>query len=111
MYDYKTVICGVVKFIDDDLLPKMHGLNKWLFGTASGIMASKSEKVFEELAHNPIIKALDIIKDSKIDVICIYEELYKQAQKGPIEIDIPMLGTIKLDRSDVDKMYRYIIED
>lgn len=111
MYEYRTVIEGITKFIDEDLLPKIHGLNKWLIGTAAGIMANKSEELFKELEHNTLIKSLGIMKDSKIDVSCIYKELVKQAEMGPIHIEIPMLGTVTLSRSDVDKMYRYIIED
>lgn len=111
MYEYKTVVKGVLKFIDEDLLPKMHGLNRWLFGTGAGIMAHKSENIFEELKHNPLIKALDLIEDSRIDVTCIYKELSKQAEHGPIHIEVPMLGTVSLDKTDVDKIYRYIIED
>lgn len=112
MKHYKDVICGIVKFIDDDLLPKMHGLNRWLFGTGAGIMASKSEKLFEEFKHNQLIKTLDLMNDEgMVDVVCIYKELLRQADNGPVNIEVPMLGTITLDKSDVEKMYRYIMED
>jgi hypothetical protein len=111
MYEYRTVVNGILEFIDKDLLPKMSGLQKWLFGTGAGIMANKSEHLFEELKHNSLIKTLGLIEDSKVDVTCIYKELLKQAEHGAIHIEIPMLGTVTLDRSDVDKIYRYIIED
>ena len=111
MNNYHTVIEGFTKFVDNELLPKISGLNKWLIGTASGIMASKSEHIFKELKENALIKALDIMHDDMIDVTCIYKELIKQASHGPIHIEIPMLGTITLDHSDVEKLYSYIIED
>ena len=112
MQHYKEVIRGIVKFIDDDLLPKMHGLNRWLFGTGAGIMASKSEKLFEEFKHKPLIKTLDLINDEgMVDVVCVYKELLRQADHGPVNIEVPMLGTITLDKSDVEKMYRYIMGD
>lgn len=111
MYEYKTVIDGVIRFIDEDLLPKIPGLNKWLIGTAAGIMANKSEELFKELEHNPLIKSLGIMKDSRIDISCIYKELVRQAEKGEIIIEIPMIGDIKLDHKDVEKLYMYIIED
>ncbi len=111
MYSYHAVTEGVLKFVDHDLLPKMTGLQKWLFGTGAGIMANKSEKIFEDLKHNSLIKTLELIEDDKVNVTCIYKELLKQAEKGPIHIDIPMLGIVSLDRSDVEKIYRYIIED
>lgn len=111
MYESHQVIEGLTKFVDHELVPKMHGLNKWLFGTGAGIVASKSEKVFELIKDNGILKALDIIDSNKINVSCLYKELSKQAEHGPIDVEIPMIGTIKLDKTDVDKIYRYIIED
>ena len=112
MKHYREVIHGIVKFIDDDLLPKMHGLNRWLFGTGAGIMANKSDKLFEEFKHNTLIKTLGIMNDEgMVDVVCIYKELLRQAEHEPVDIEVPMLGTITLDKSDVEKMYRYIMED
>lgn len=111
MYDAHQVIEGLTRFVDHELVPKMHGLNRWLFGTGAGIVASKGEKVFELIKDNDILKALDLIDGTKINVSCLYKELSKQAEHGHIDIEIPMIGTLKLDKTDVDKMYRYIIED
>ena len=111
MYSYDTVIHGVIKFIDEDLLPKMDGLKRWVFGTAAGIMAEKSRHIFDKLKHNELIKSLELIDENDhIDVACIYKELLKQAVHGPIEIDVPMLGVITLDKTDVEKLYRYILD-
>lgn len=111
MYNYETVIQGLVKFVDEELVPKMHGLNKWLFGTGAGIVATKAQKVFESLKDVQLLHTLDLIEDDQINVTCIYKELLHQSQMGDIHIEIPMIGTIKLDHHDVEKMYRYIIED
>lgn len=111
MYHYNTVIKGLVKFVDEDLVPKMHGLNKWLFGTGAGIVASKGEHVFHSLKEIELLHTLELIHEDKVNVSCIYKELLRQAEKGEISIEIPMVGTIKLDHSDVEKIYRYIIED
>lgn len=111
MYHYKQVIEGLVCFVDKELVTKMTGLNKWLFGTGAGIVGNKAEKVFHSLKDIGLLHTLEIIDEDNVNVHCIYEELLKQAAHGPIHIDIPMLGTITLDKSDVEKMYRYIIED
>lgn len=111
MYNYDTVIHGLVKFVDEELVPKMTGLNKWLFGTCAGIVASKGEHVFHALKDIELLHTLELIHEDQINVTCIYKELLRQAQKGEIHIDIPMIGTIKLNHQDVEKMYRYIIED
>lgn len=111
MYHYKTVLHGLVKFVDEELVPKMTGLNKWLFGTGAGIIANKGEHVFHALKDIELLHTLELIDEEKINVTCIYKELLRQAEKGEIHIEIPMIGTIKLDHSDVEKMYRYILQD
>lgn len=111
MYHYHSVINGLTKYVDHELTPKMTGLNKWLFGTGAGIVASKGEHVFHALKDIPLMHTLELIEDENINVSCIYKELLIQAEKGPIYIEIPMIGTLTLDKTDVEKMYRYIIED
>lgn len=111
MYDYNTVLKGLVKFVDCELVPKMTGLSKWVIGTGAGIIASKGAAVFESLKKNELLHQLELIEDSKINVSLLYKELIRQAEHGAIQIDIPMVGVITLDRKDVDQMYRYIIED
>lgn len=110
MYHYRAVLQGLSKFVDEDLVPKMTGLQRWIFGTGAGIALSKGDEMFHQYKDMPILHTLGLIEDEKINVTCIYHELLTQAEKGPIHIDVPMLGTITLDKSDVEKMYRYIID-
>lgn len=110
MYHYRQVIHGLVRFVDEELVPKMHGLNKWLFGTAAGIVASKGEHVFHALKDIGLMHTLDLIEGENMNVDCIYKELIRQAEKGEIIIEIPMIGDIKLDHKDVEKLYKFIIE-
>lgn len=110
MYHYKTVMDGLAEFIDHELIPKMSGLNRWVFGTGAGIALSKAEKIFHKLKEVELLHTLELIEEEKINVTCIYHELIEQASKGPIHIEIPMLGTITLDKSDVEALYRHIID-
>lgn len=110
MYHYKTVLRGLSKFVDEDLVPKMTGLQRWIFGTGAGIALSKGDEMFHQYKDMPILHTLALIEGEQINVTCIYRELLNQAEKGPIHVEIPMLGTITLDKSDVEKMYRYIID-
>jgi hypothetical protein len=40
----------------------------------------------------------------------LYREFYKQAQKGAVTFAVPMIGAMTLNHTDVEKLYRYIIE-
>lgn len=110
MYHYKNVMHGLANYIDHELVPKMTGLNKWVFGTGAGIALDKAEKLFHSIKDYELLHTLELIEDEKINVTCIYHKLIEQAEKGPIHIEIPMLGTITLDKTDVEKVYRHIID-
>lgn len=109
MYNYENVIQGIIRFMDEELINKMTGVQRWILGTGAGIAASKGEKLFHTIKDHTLLKALDIVDGDNVNIELLYKELYKQASQGPIEIEIPMLGTLKLDRSDVEKIYRNII--
>lgn len=108
MYNYNKVIEGLMTFVDKELIPKMEGYQRWVFGTACGIMGKKCEKIYESLKDVALLKTLDVLDGEQVNVDLLYEELAKQASKSPVTIEIPMLGTIRLDKSDVDKLHRYI---
>lgn len=109
MINYDKVIEGIIKFVDTDLLPKMDGYQKWMFGTICGIAGKKGRNIFESIKDNTMLKALDIVEGDLVNVDLIYEELIKQASTTPMRIDIPLLGTITLHKNDVDKIHNYIM--
>lgn len=108
MYEYNKVINAIAKFVDDDILTSVNGWQKWLLGSGIGLVLSDTEDMFNQIKDNDFVKMLKIVDNDKINVDKIYKELKKQAKKSPISINIPMIGTLKLDESDVDKLYETI---
>lgn len=111
MYEYSKVLNGITTYIDREIVDKINGWQKWVVGSGIGIAMSNSTNVFNELKKNQVVKMLGVIdKDDKIDVEKIYKELKKQARKGAITFDVPLVGTMTLNEQDVDKLYQYIKE-
>jgi DNA-binding transcriptional regulator LsrR (DeoR family) len=111
MYEYSKVLNGITTYIDREIVDKINGWQKWVVGSGIGIAMSNSTNVFNELKKNQVVKMLGVIdKDDKIDVEKIYKELKKQAKKGAITFDVPLVGTMTLNEQDVDKLYQYIKE-
>lgn len=110
MIAYSKVINGITKYIDDEIVNKLAGLQKWVVGAAAGIMLTKGTEIFNGLKTSPLIKSMGIINgNDEVDVELIYKELKKQAQKGAVTFDIPLLGALTLNEQDVDKLYNKII--
>ena len=111
MYSYDKVMNGIAKYIDNEIVDKIPGWKKWLVGSGIGMMLSNSNNIFEQVKNNEFVKLLNIIDDyDNIDVENIYKELKKQAQKGSIDVDLPMIGSFRLNDQDVDKLYRFIVD-
>lgn len=108
MVSYEQVINGLTKFIDSEIINQLTGNQKILLGIGTGVALRKIENIYNALKNNPMIKMLGIITDDGIDIETLYEEAKKQAMKEVIRLDIPMIGTLKLNEEDVVKLYNYI---
>ena len=111
MVHYKQAIDGIARYIDAEIVPKMDGLQRWIFGTGAGIAMRKADEIFHQFKDHQLLKALDLVKGEDINIELIYEELIKQANQSAVKIEIPLLGTLSLNKDDIEKMYRIIMYD
>lgn len=111
MVTYNQVVNGMAKYIDQEIINKIQGWQRWALGAGAGIMMNKGTNMFNAFKAHPVVKMLEVIDDNDmIDIDTIYAELRKQAEKGSATFDAPMIGTITLTKDDVDKLYRLIKE-
>ena len=108
MVTYEQVINGLTKFIDNEIISQLSGNQKILLGIGAGVALRKGENLYNGLKNNSMIKMLGIINEDKIDIETLYEEAKKQATKEVIRVEIPMIGTLKLNEEDIMKLYNYI---
>ena len=111
MVTYNQVVNGMSRYIDQEIVNKMQGWQRWALGAGAGIMMNKGTNMFNAFKAHPVVKMLEVIDENgMIDIDTIYAELRKQAEKGSATFDAPMIGTITLTKDDVDKLYRLIKE-
>lgn len=109
MYSYSQVADAISKFIDTEIIPTISGWQRWVVGGGAGLFLSNSSNVFNEMKTNEIVKMLGIIDESdRINVDKIYRELKKQAHTTDINIDIPLVGSVRLGEQDLDRLYNII---
>ena len=103
------VKAGAAAYIEQEIISKIGGWQKWVAGAAVSMALNRADGIFDTLKDNPAIKLLGIIDDSgNIDIEALYAEFKRQAQRGPISFDVPMIGKLTLNESDVDKIYANI---
>ena len=109
MVTYEQVIEGLTKFVDNEIISQLTENSKVFMGIGSGIALSKGKALYENLKNNEVIKMLELIDEhGHIDIDTIYHEVKRHTEKEPIKIDLAMIGILKLDDEDIEKLYVYI---
>lgn len=110
MVTLAQVQAGVEKYLETEILSKIPGWQKWVLGAAASRMLSRSGEIFNTLKNNPVVSAMGVIDEQdQIDIDAIYREFSKQAQRGAITFDIPLMGALTVNLGDIDRLYNYII--
>lgn len=99
---------GIARYIDMEILPKVDGWQKWALGVGATLKIAEAPALLEKVK---VMLPTAFDESGNVDIDMIYKEFAKQADKGSVSINIPLLNDrLTLNRSDVDKIYRYIQE-
>lgn len=103
------VKAGAAAYIEQEIIAKIGGWQKWVAGAVVARTLDRADTIVDALRQNPAVQMLGIIdSDGNIDVDALYTEFKRQAQRGAISFDVPMIGRLTLNESDVDKIYNSI---
>lgn len=101
---------GAMRYADNEVIPHLPGGK----GIGAGIMLAlimegSREKVLA-LRENPAVRLMRIMDEQgNIDI----DRLYSAARpkfENKLSVSVPLIGDLKFDQNDVDKLYKYIQE-
>lgn len=104
---------GLLRYIDGEVMPALPTTGKWVAGAAVTLASSKFDKILNDFASNPMIKALNIIdpETGMINAEEVLDALRQSAEKyGTVQLDIPLVGILGFKAVDVDKLKSYVVE-
>lgn len=106
----ERVASGALKYIDCEVCPHIPGFKAIVLSGLAVLYAQKLPAIIAALRQHPAIAALDVLtEDGMVDVDAVYNAFAPKIT-APVELPIPMIGSISLDRAEIDKLYRYIKE-
>ena len=110
MVPMEQALRGAHKFVDEELVGRLTGGKRWLFGAAVDATFAEPGGIIKLLKDNTVVQMLGLMdEDNRLDVEKAYRYIKPRAAKGPAVIPIPFAGDLTLTESDVDKIYRYMM--
>lgn len=110
MVTVKQVQTGIVRYVDNDLLPHLEGMKKIGLGIYMGLASENIGAAIQKYKDHPAVAMLNVVTDDgMVDIDKVYtvaKPMFDQKQS----IDLPLIGRVTFDGSDVEKLYRYISE-
>lgn len=100
---------GAAEFLDAHLIPKIPGFKGVAFAAFMSLLLDRLSYAIEQYRDKPIIAMLDIIEEDMVDIDGVYSNLRKR-MTAPVQLDIPMIGTITITQTDLDRLYQKIKE-
>lgn len=112
MVSMNQVQKGLMKYIDNDVLPHLTGMKRVGLGIYSGLAAQNFGAMVEKYKDHPAVSVLDVIDDNgNVDIDKLYKAAAPMFSSGERHtISIPLIGDMTVDRSDLEKLYQYIKE-
>lgn len=111
MAKFQQVKVGVIKYVYSDILPHLDGWRKIVLGAYVNLLFNNIDNIFKNYKDNQAISILNIIQDDEIDLDKLHEALnplFENNQKYTIEI--PSIGDLTINKSDIEKIYKFIKE-
>lgn len=101
---------GTVRFADNEIIPHLPGGKGIGAGIALALIMDGGRSKILALREHPAVKLMQIMDEQgNIDI----DRLYSAARpkfENKLSVDVPLIGSLKFDQNDVDKLYKYIQE-
>ena len=112
MVTLDNVVNGVIKYIDTEIMPHLSGAKKIGLTAYVGLAVPNANAMFEKYSKNTAIDILNVIdEENNIDIDKIYRAIIPMLQDGHKElIKIPLITGFKIDKNDIEMIYKYITE-
>ena len=80
-------------------------------GIAIALIMDGGKSRLMQLRENPVVQMMGVMdEDGNVDLDRLYNAARPKVDGQKLPVTIPIIGELRFDVSDVDKLYRYIQE-
>lgn len=101
---------GVLRFADNEVIPHLPGGKGIAAGVMLALIMEGSKEKLLALRENPAVQMMQILDENgNIEL----DRLYSAARprfENKLAVSVPLLGELRFDQGDVDKLYKYMQE-
>ena len=107
MISYEQAVKGVVRYVDNEMLPHMSGVKKIGLGAYIALAAKNAAQTLKTAAASPAVSITGAATTEGVDIDVLYSAI-SERMDGNVQLDVPMIGVFTVNRADVDKLYNYM---
>jgi hypothetical protein len=102
---------GVAQYADNEIIPHLPTGKGIGAGIALALILDGGKNRILALKDHPAVKMMGIMdEEGNIDLDRLYNAARTRVDGKKIPWDIPIIGELKFDVNDVDRLYKYIQE-
>ena len=103
---------GFVKFVDNHLSGAFEGWQKAVVIGGSTLLAANMPQIITAYGSSAFVAALGVYNADAgtVDIDALYKAFIPHMGSDKIPISIPRIGTIRLEKEDIDILIKYIKE-
>ena len=102
---------GAARYVDEEFTAKLSGWQRWAVGAGAAMALENLDVSMSGLRENLAVRAMGVLDEAgNVNLDRVYEAFKKQAQKGPVTFQAPLLGAVTINEQDVDKIYTCILQ-
>ena len=102
---------GVAKYADNEIIPHLPTGKGIGAGIALALIMDGGKGRILALREHPVVQMMGVMdEEGNIDLERLYNAARARVDGKKIPLTIPVIGELRFDVNDVDKLYKYIQE-
>ncbi len=111
MVTIDQVMRGVMRFADTEIGPHLPTGKAIALGVALSLVAEGGKQQLLALRETPLIKTMGVMDESgNLDLDRLYNAARPRLDGQKLPVTLPLIGELRFDANDLDKLYKYIQE-